>query len=228
VTDEPGVEFVSDPAIHWAARQKQIAVVDFLLSQGDDPNTVGKFGDTLVHLAAVQNDSELAKAVLRHRPNLQLLGMAGDAPLHDAVQIKSYDVAALLLSAGADPNVGFGPDHRPCGLFNPGDEGSRETPLQIAAQNADVRMLGLLLSKGAAINAADAGGRTALHDAVSAGDQDTMPQRIDTVRFLLAHGADVNAKNSEGKTPLDVTNHEVLRPILKEHGAKSGMPGDAQ
>jgi ankyrin repeat protein len=228
VKDEPGAAYSPDPAIHWAARQKQVVAVDFLLNQGDDPNTTGNLGDTLLHVAAVRNDAELAKAVLRHKPNLQAIGMRGDAPLHAVVQSKSYDVAALLLSAGADPNIGMELDRgTSCAPFS-GGQPSHETPLQLAAQSADVRMLGLLLSKGAAINSRDANGGTALHDAVSAGDEDTMAQRLDTVRFLLAHGADVNAKNSEGKTPLDVTNHEALRPILKEHGANSGMPADAQ
>jgi ankyrin repeat protein len=224
--DQPALQYVSDPASFWAARQKQIASVEFLLNSGDDPNTRGMYSDTLMHVAAGRNDSELARLVLRMKPNLQLEDIGGDAPLHDAVMSKSYDVAALLLDAGADPNMGQGPMLGPCA---PGpDSQSLETALQFAAEMPDIQMAGLLLSHGAAINARDRSGRTALHHAVSAGDEATAAQRLDTVRFLLAHGADANAKDSEGRTPLDVTNHEALRPILKEHGAKSGVPADAQ
>ena len=224
--DEPAISYVSEPAIHWAAGQKQTAAVAFLLDAGDDPNSTGMFADTLLHVAAGRNDIELAKLVLRHKPNLQIRAMAGEAPLHDAVQLKSYDVAALLLSAGADPNVARGPDHRPCGLFGD-DTGSLETPLQLAAEIPDLQMSRLLLAHGAAINARDSSGWTALHHAVSAGSAETDEQRLIVVRFFLAHGADVNAKNSEGQTPLDVTNHEVLRAILIEHGAKPGKPEDS-
>lgn len=224
--DQPAEEYVSDPAILWAARQKQNDSVDFLLNSGDDPNAQGMYSDTLLHIAAGRNDSALAKLVLRRKPNPQLEDLGGRAPLHDAVMTKSYDVATLLLAAGADPNIGEGPILGPCGAGP--DSQSLETPLQLAVEIPDPQMARLLLLHSAAINARDRQGWTALHHAVSAGDEDSAAPRLGIVQYLLSHGADVNAKDSEGRTPLDVTNHEALRPILKEHGAKSGMPADAQ
>lgn len=222
--DEPGCNYHGpDPAVLWAARQKHPAAVDFLLLHGDDPNAAGNWGDTPLHVAAENNDSTLAKTVLGYKPYLQAQDFAGEAPLHTAVHTQAYDVAALLLSAGADPNVGTGPDRRPCGPFG-GDQGSLETPLQLAAEAADLRMIRLLVGSGASINARDRAGWTALHHAVSAGEHDTDNQRVEAVEFLMAHGADVNARNSEDQSPLDVTNHEVLVPILKAHGAKHGRP----
>lgn len=225
--DEPTIEFVSEPAIHWAAQHRQTAAVQLLLDAGDNPNVTGIWGDTLLHIAAARGDSELARIVLRCKPNLQAQSMDGDAPLHVAVRSKSYELAAMLLAAGADPNVKCGPDRRPCAIFRGGDDpGTLQTPLQAAAEICDVRMLAMLLARGAAINARDHAGWTTLHYAVSAGAEQTATERRETVQFLLAHGADVNAKNAEGQTPLDVTNYEELRSLLREQGAKLGTPGD--
>ena len=45
------------------------------------------------------------------------------------------------------------------------------------------------------------------------------------VQLLLAKGADVNAKDREGKTPVDraqQTGHKELADLLRRHGGKAG------
>lgn len=69
--------------------------------------------------------------------------------------------------------------------------------------------IGLLLAKGAKIDAGDNCGSSPLADAVKLGD-------VKTVEFLLNKGADVNTRDNEGKTPL----HEffaVSGPIYIKH-----------
>jgi len=42
--------------------------------------------------------------------------------------------------------------------------------------------------------------------------------------LLLAKGADVNAKDKEGWTPLDAaTGHKEIVALIRQHGGKSGQ-----
>jgi len=98
-------------------------------------------------------------------------------------------------------------------------------PLALAAQAADIGAVRRLLAAGAQgtaagraalINATDAQGRTALHDALClplpakrercssklGGREPTQQQRGAVVRALLAAGADWRAADAEGRTPL--------------------------
>ena len=43
----------------------------------------------------------------------------------------------------------------------------------------------------------------------------------ETVELLIAKGADVNAKNVDGRTPLDWTGGETA-DLLRKHGGKTG------
>ena len=45
---------------------------------------------------------------------------------------------------------------------------------------------------------------------------------IEIVKFLVSHGADINAKNNDDITPLDCAEDEYVIEFLKSIGAKSG------
>ena len=87
-----------------------------------------------------------------------------------------------------------------------------------AALEGRTGAVGALLRRGAAVNARDIEGRTALMFAVING-------HADTVKALLEHGADVNAKADDGGTALMLAacggNGEIARALL-DHGADVG------
>jgi ankyrin repeat protein len=87
-------------------------------------------------------------------------------------------------------------------------------PLNEAAEKGNVKVMALLLAKGADIDAMSYLG-TPLHGAVSKG-------RAEAVRFLLAHGADVNRADSSDETALMTAceRHPELALILLDHGAR--------
>jgi ankyrin repeat protein len=72
-----------------------------------------------------------------------------------------------------------------------------------------------LLDQGAVIDARDEAGRTALMLAVT-------EDKLEMVRVLLARGADPNAADNTGHTPLQQANKRNLREIaalLEQAGA---------
>ncbi|MHC4561413.1 MAG: ankyrin repeat domain-containing protein [Planctomycetota bacterium] len=104
-------------------------------------------------------------------------------------------------------------------------EGMESPPMNDAVLGAvnsgKTDILELLLRQGADVNARRAlgdGGRglTPLHEAARYGD-------VKIVRFLLAHGADVNAEAGDGVTPLCIAagaGYGDAARTLIEHGAK--------
>ncbi len=120
----------------------------------------------------------------------------GATPLLRAA--KAADVAAirLLLAHGADPNLpniqGVTPIMAAAGL------GSNEidTRGRFKTQPDQIASIDLLVKGGADINAHDDRGQTALHGAALFGYDDV-------IKDLVAHNANVNAKDEKGMTPWD-------------------------
>lgn len=87
------------------------------------------------------------------------------------------------------------------------------TTLHWAAENGYVKLVELLLEKGADITAQTINGSTPLHKAVS--DEPIL-------RMLLERGADITARSAEGSTPLNaavyVGNKQIVK-ILLERGS---------
>jgi len=73
-----------------------------------------------------------------------------------------------------------------------------------------------ILNLGAAINASGTGGFTPLMNA-------TVSNSIQTVKYLLARGANVNAQDSSGKTSLSIAverGFKELEQVLRDAGGK--------
>ena len=60
-------------------------------------------------------------------------------------------------------------------------------------------------------------GRTSLHLAISLmGNRESK----DIVQLLIAKGADINAKDNSGRTPLNLAKNDDVKELLRKHGAK--------
>jgi ankyrin repeat protein len=195
------------------------AVATLLLTRGADPNKADKLGVTPLHEAVETGKHSLVQALLAApgvNPNLRIAkGLpyrrsdyvsrayyAGATPFWLAAKNGDVSLMRLLLSGGADPTV-------------PSENGT--TPLMVASgvgqtdsrMVAEVRLLEavtFLTGLGADVNAINRGGQNAVHGAASVSADDVL-------QFLADHGARLDLKDKQGRTPFDITQN-IMRPRL--------------
>jgi ankyrin repeat protein len=124
-------------------------------------------GFTALHFAAFFGGASAAHALLDARadPNLRSRNDFEVMPIHSAVAGRHGDVVAALLGAGADPNV---------------RQRHGWTPLQGAAEHADVEAVDRLLSAGADPGATNDDG-VAASDLARSGGHTDLAERLDAL-----------------------------------------------
>ncbi|KAG2431793.1 hypothetical protein HXX76_009288 [Chlamydomonas incerta] len=153
----------------------------------------------LVDAVRTKDDDKLREAIEALRgPQGNILGLNDRhhvtcrTPLHEAAMSNCTSMVALLLAAGAEPNIPH-PTQGP--------------PLLHCAAFGEVDTMQLLLLEGADVNAGDVEHQTALHFACVGG-------HVDAARMLIKFGADVRARNEDGLAPFDLAQPEMLRLVL--------------
>jgi hypothetical protein len=158
-------------------------------------------------VAALAGEHFQTADLLRHNSaNLYVRGYLGKNPFHAAARSGNLEAIRKLIE--------FNPAY-----INVVDDAGW-TPLRWALRSPKFKdgfVLRLLLEHGEDINAQGSGGWTPLHWASYNG-------KLDAVRVLLEHGADVEVKdNFGGRTALqlaDGTGRDEIVELLREHGAK--------
>jgi ankyrin repeat protein len=196
-------------ALVMAAFSGNGGVAKLLLDAGADPNASAA-GYTALHAAALRGDVALVKALLAKGANPQ-----------------------AVLTKGS-PVRRFGSQYALSTPFTGG------TPLIVAAAYLEVGVMRALLEGGADAKATLPDGTSALHLAAGAqleietrpsdlvrwnvidNDTPSVPRSpedaVSAIELLVSHGADLNAKNGSGQTPLALT-----LPRKSERGP--GFPG---
>uniref|UniRef100_A0A7M4FPW3 Ankyrin-1 n=1 Tax=Crocodylus porosus TaxID=8502 RepID=A0A7M4FPW3_CROPO len=157
-------------------------------------------GYTPLHIAAKQNQLEVAGSLLQYGASANAESAQGVTPLHLAAQEGHADMVALLISKQANGNLG---------------SKSGLTPLHLVAQEGHVPVADVLIKHGVMVDATTRMGYTPLHVASHYGN-------IKLVKFLLQHQAEVNAKTKLGYTPLHQAaqqGHTDIVTLLLKHGA---------
>jgi ankyrin repeat protein len=171
-----------------AAQRGDLPAVNALLRSGIDVNRRTASDHTTALMLASQYDHlEVVQALLAAKadPSPELARPLGGTPLTVALSQRHWDVARVLVEAGANVNA---------------TTGSGVTPLMLAAREnspSSLAMVQALLAAHADVNGTFHGGDTALGVASSTGS-------VEVVQALLAANSwvDVNIKQHDGKTPL--------------------------
>ena len=173
-------------ALHAAAIEGHVDVIELLLTNGADINAESETGATPLVLAAENGKLETLQFILQHKDkiaNIEAKGVGGGTALHVAAREGHVDIIELLFTNGADINA---------------ESETGATPLVLAAENGKIEALQFILQhkdKIVNIEARGAGGGTALHVAAIKG-------HADVIELLLTNGADINAESETGATPL--------------------------
>ncbi|MDQ2703054.1 MAG: ankyrin repeat domain-containing protein [Pseudomonadota bacterium] len=161
----------------WHGRPEAVMT---LLANGADPRARDSEGNTPLHHAARSSDPGVAALLRDAAAELEERNDDGLTPLGIACASGNWRLARFMLERGAKAQS---------------DEG---TPALIAAASVeedDAAGVQLLLKHKARVDARDAAGRSALHEAAFAG-------HVEIIQALLAAHAELDARDGEGRTPL--------------------------
>ncbi len=159
-----------------------LKLIELLLAAGANPNAQLKLFPPYRHLS---NDR-----------GFDLMLTIGTTPLLRAAKAGDTEVVKRLLKAGAHPNLPNVLGHTP--VMAAAGLGSNivDTRGRFKTQAEAIETLGVLLAAGGELNAGDARGQTPLHGAAYWGWNDV-------VQYLADKGANLDATDRDGKTPVD-------------------------
>ncbi len=240
--------------LHQASKAGFIEVVRQLIAKGADVSVKDKGGETPLQCAASEGHEEVVKLLVAKGAVVNVTAKNGRHPLGDAAYAGHEDVVKLLIASGAEVNLNA--EDRGTALHAAANGGHSTildlliangadvninclfgTPLHLATRcRSEVKddtcaeIVGKLLAKGADVNAkASKDGGTPLHNTARRG-------RFKAAELLVAAGADVNAKDKVGHTPLwyakdkytgDEDDVRIVE-LLRRHGAIESLHDAAE
>ncbi len=233
----------------YAARQGSLEAARTLVDAGANVNLTDPDSSTALMIAIINGHFDTAAMLTEKGADPNITDTAGMGALYAAVDIdtlgevfgrperpstdklSAVDLMKVLLAHGADPNAKLKTPTLQR-AHTPGEPtlNTGTTPLMRAAKNGDAAAIRLLLEHGADPNAQEKNGTTALMLAAGLGrgtgaftkDYATEAELLESVKVLIAAGADVNVVDEFGETPLHYgaqASDDIVK-YLAEKGAK--------
>ena len=201
---------VGQTALHIAVAKSNIDIVTLLLDQDVNLNDVTIDRKTPLHFAVDQGEETIIRKLVESKADPNLKDAFGNTCLHSAVQIKQATKPGLPEAAGSvdsDERCPFPKPYGSCSIqtvqaiikhgANVNAVNNRnKTALWLACSDGQEDVVKLLLHTGADPTITDTNGDSSLHAAIHGCCITEIMQQI------IVHGAQVNAANKEGATPL--------------------------
>jgi ankyrin repeat protein len=219
-------------ALLLAAREGCARCARYLIEGGADINQVDPNGITPLLMATLNARWDVAKVLIEAGADVNRWDTWGRAPLYSTVDYNTVprggrpdrpslddttpvEVARLLLEKGANPDMQLKifPPYRSLGNDRGGDSMLTvgTTPLIRAAKAGDVEMVQLLLKSSALADLKNQPGYTPLMASSGLGSTALdlrakfrdEKRGIETAKMLLEAGANINARDEQGRTALN-------------------------
>jgi ankyrin repeat protein len=219
-------------ALMFAARG-DVDSARILLNAGADPNaTIPDWGGTALIIASTMGQTDIVGALLDKGADPNYKDGNSFTALHSAVRDSDYGgdraqretavgIVKLLLKHGADPNARLHQEKPTVRATNELEfEGA--TPVALAAEVSSLDAIRALVEGGADPNIPTAKGTTPLilasgaaTDVQRARSLDERALAFETAKYLVAHGADVNAVGQFGWTALHSASYQGLNDVIE-------------
>ncbi len=197
--------------LHRAARLGFTNIADQLINYQAPIDVINEHGETPLYLAAVNNRQPLVAILLANRADANKKDYLGSTALHRAARLGWTAIVKCLLQAE--------------GIAIDATNAQNETPLLLVLLYNNVDIAQILIARGADVTIANARRSTPLHKAAATHDI----EGAGIIESLIAHGANVNALDNDGYSPLFWAmsfNNQYGVIQLIAHGAQINQLGD--
>jgi ankyrin repeat protein len=225
-------------ALLWLVRVDDVETARLLVKAGADVKTANRQGLTPLSLAAANGSAAMLKVLLDAGGDVNAPDPANETPLMLAARVGKLDAVSVLLERGA--------------VIEAKDPQFEQTALMVAVREDHLQVVKLLVELGADVNAKtrlgvtppfilpnsvpgfghgigivrggspDRGRRAPTPGGLSPLQYAARDGRLETVKVLLASGADINQVEANDITPLVTAitnNHPDVATYLIEQGA---------
>jgi len=219
-------------ALMFAARG-DVESTRILLNAGADPNAIiPDWGGTALIIASTMGQTDVVEALLDKGADPNYKDGNSFTALHSAVRDSDYGedraqreagvaTVKVLLKHGADPNARLHQEKPTVRATNELEyEGA--TPIALAAEVSNLDAIEALVAGGGDPNIPTAKGTTPLilasgaaTDVQRARSLDERALAFETAKYLVAHGADVNAVGQFGWTALHSASYQGLNDVIE-------------
>lgn len=197
-TPPTSAEIAAYTGLHRAAADGEIAQIRALLGKGADPNARDRAGRTPILVAAFGSRYEAVRALVKGGADINALENSRYDVITIAAVKDDVRMVKLALELGGNPKLVTSPY-----------EG---TALIAAAHLGHDEVVRVLIDSGAPLDHVNNLGWTALIEAVILGDGG--PRHLNTVKQLVAAGANRNIADRNGVTPLQHAEQRTYRDMV--------------